>query len=256
MGPMSASAGLIDAIEVYYDAVPRAASTGEQVGPFTLFVGRGPWGYYARPTLGTTTSFTRGHVAEVRARQRELDVGEELEWQHAVSPSLATACIDAGMTVHRYRLLVLQQNMHVAAPGDVRIVSPEDDLTSLLSAQQRGFGGPSPVDPGAVEHLRGRLETGATVVAAGFVGGEPVCVGVHQPVGDVSEVVGVATLPEHRRTGWAGALTSALVNDAHERGVSTVFLSAADDAVARVYERVGFRDVGVACASEPAVAPS
>ncbi len=48
MGPVSASAGLIEAIEVYYDAVPSAASTVEQVGPFTLFVGRGPWGYYAR----------------------------------------------------------------------------------------------------------------------------------------------------------------------------------------------------------------
>ncbi len=159
-------------------------------------------------------------------RQRELDVGEDLEWQHAISPSLATACADAGMTVHRYRLLVRRQTMHAASPGEVRIVSPEDDLTSVLSTQQQGFGGPSTVDPGTVEHPRGRLESGATVSAAGFVGGEPVCVGVHQPVGDVSE-----------------------------RGVSTVFLSAADDAVARVYERVGFRDVKVACAAEPAVAP-
>ena len=46
------------------------------------------------------------------------------------------------------------------------------------------------------------------------------------------------------------------MTDAHERGVSTVSLSAADDAVARVYERVGFRDVGVACAAEPATAPA
>jgi ribosomal protein S18 acetylase RimI-like enzyme len=250
------SDGLIEAIEVYYDAVPRAGSTVEQVGPFTLFVGRGPWGYYARPTLGTTTSFTPGHVAQVRARQRELDVAEEIEWQDALAPSLAAACADAGMTVHRYRLLVLQQNMHVAAPGEVRIVSPVDDLAALLSTQQQGFGGAGSVDPGAVAHLRDRLASRATVAAAGFVGDEPVCVGVHQPVDEVSEVVGVATLPEHRRTGWAGAVTSALVTDAHERGVSTVFLSAADDAVARVYERVGFRDVGVACAAEPAKAPA
>jgi RimJ/RimL family protein N-acetyltransferase len=32
----------------------------------------------------------------------------------------------------------------------------------------------------------------------------------------------------------------------------TVFLSAQDDAVARVYERVGFVRVGTACMAEPA----
>jgi predicted GNAT family acetyltransferase len=79
-----------------------------------------------------------------------------------------------------------------------------------------------------------------------------VCVGAHQPVGEVSEVVGVATLPAFRRQGWAGAVTHALVADARERGVRTVFLSAADDAVARVYQRVGFGDIGEVCAAEPA----
>jgi len=252
MDAVRESAGLIGAIEVYYDAVPRAASTVEHVGPFTLFVGRGPWGYYARPTLGTTTAFTSGHVAEVRARQRELGVGQEIEWQQSLSPSLTTACAEAGLVVHRYRLLVLHHTVAVPTPGAVRIVSPQDDLTTVVRAQQQGFGGSGAVDPAEVEHLRGRLGSAATVAAVGLVDGDPVCVGMHQPVGQVSEVVGVATLPEHRGAGWAGAVTSALVADARARGVTTVFLSAADDAVARVYERVGFRDVGVACAAEPA----
>ena len=42
-------------------------------------------------------------------------------------------------------------------------------------------------------------------------------------------------------------MTAALVADARARGVGTVFLSAQDDAVARVYERVGFVRVGTAC---------
>jgi predicted GNAT family acetyltransferase len=41
------------------------------------------------------------------------------------------------------------------------------------------------------------------------------------------------------------------VDDARERGVRTIFLSAQDDAVARVYERVGFVRVGTACIAEP-----
>ena len=46
------------------------------------------------------------------------------------------------------------------------------------------------------------------------------------------------------------AVTAALVADARAKGVRTVFLSAQDDTVARVYERVGFAQVGTACIAE------
>jgi predicted GNAT family acetyltransferase len=88
-------------------------------------------------------------------------------------------------------------------------------------------------------------------MAAAVVEGVPVGVGSHQPVGTVSEVVGVATLPAFRRRGIAAALTSLLVEDALGRGVRTLFLSAGDAAVARIYERVGFRQLGTACIAVP-----
>jgi ribosomal protein S18 acetylase RimI-like enzyme len=246
---------LIERIEHYYDAAPRTAADAEQVGPFTLFVGRGTWSYYARPSPGATGSVTAEQVAALRARQRELDVPEHIEWQHDVTPSLERACAEAGMTVHRFRLMV-----HHGATGapryDVRVVGADDDLEALLSVQQQGFGGAPEVEPQDVAHVRERVEAGLTVVAAGFRERQPVCVGMHQPLDDVSEVVGVATLMQHRRQGWAAAVTDVLVADALARGVGTVFLSAAEDAVARVYERVGFVDVGVACAAEPTARPS
>ena len=58
-------------------------------------------------------------------------------------------------------------------------------------------------------------------------------------------------LPRARGRGVGEALTRVLVDDAAARAVDTVFLSARDDAVARVYERVGFRRVGTACLAEP-----
>jgi predicted GNAT family acetyltransferase len=64
-------------------------------------------------------------------------------------------------------------------------------------------------------------------------------------------VVGVATLPTWRRRGLGAAVTAFLVQDAGRRGAEVVFLSAGDDAVARVYERLGFRRVGVHSAAEP-----
>jgi hypothetical protein len=41
------------------------------------------------------------------------------------------------------------------------------------------------------------------------------------------------------------------VQDARERGVQTIFLSADTPEVARIYERAGFRSVGTAGAAEP-----
>ncbi len=63
----------------------------------------------------------------------------------------------------------------------------------------------------------------------------------------MTEIVGIGVLPRARGRGIGAAVASALAADAQRLGLGTVFLSAQDDAVARVYERVGFRWVGSAC---------
>ena len=70
------------------------------------------------------------------------------------------------------------------------------------------------------------------------------------PIEDVTEVMGVATLPAARRQGLGAAVTAALVDDARSRGVSTVFLTASSPDVARVYERIGFRRGATGFAAE------
>jgi predicted GNAT family acetyltransferase len=248
--------GLASRIETYYDAAPRTAADAETVGPFTLFVGRGAWAYYARPRLGLVETVRRSDVLTLLARQRELDVPTEIEWQPAVTPSLAAAATAAGMVVHEFRLMGHEDDAgRPRMPGlasRVRLVDATDDLVELLSAQQLGFGASETVDTGAVETLRTRIEAGLTRVAAGYVDadGRPVCVGMHNPVGDVSEVVGVSTVPAARRQGWAARVSEALVADAYALGIRTVFLSAEGDDVARIYRRVGFTDVGTVCAAE------
>ena len=87
----------LDAIETYYDAVPRAAGTTEEVGPFTLFLaeeGTG-WEFYARPRLGETT-FTPDDVRRVLARQVELGRPRAIEWVDEVTPSLLPAVSSRG----------------------------------------------------------------------------------------------------------------------------------------------------------------
>ncbi|MFF3401980.1 GNAT family N-acetyltransferase [Streptomyces sp. NPDC002659] len=87
-------------------------------------------------------------------------------------------------------------------------------------------------------------------MAAAVEDGKALCAGQHQPVGPISEIVGVGTLPTARRRGLALAVTAALVADARSRGVETLFLSAGDDD-APIYARLGFRRVATALIAEP-----
>ena len=62
--------------------------------------------------------------------------------------------------------------------------------------------------------------------------------------------MGVATLPSARRQGLGAAVTAALVGDARDLGLRTVFLTASSEDVARVYAGIGFRRVGTGWAAE------
>lgn len=267
------TAELLARLEAYYDLVPRATAYPEQIGPFTLFVARAGWPYYARPTPGGNGVFTAGDVVAVRARQHQLGVPESFEWVAETSPGVADAVRAASLVVHEHPLLVLERPPLLVPPPPrthVRFVGADDPLVPVtrvvahlgFAASGTGVGRDGPAErdaalaaqpPEQTDHLRAQLRAGTTVLAVveDDVQGV-VAVGHHNPRGDVSEVVGVATLPSARRRGLATALTSALVEHALGHGVQTVFLSAGGDAVARVYERVGFRRVGTACTAEPA----
>ena len=57
-------------IDAYCDTVPRASATTEQIGPFTLFVGRSGRSFHARPTAGNASPADRDNFDRVLARQR------------------------------------------------------------------------------------------------------------------------------------------------------------------------------------------
>jgi GNAT superfamily N-acetyltransferase len=264
---VGAEADLLERIEAYFDAAPRAAADVEEHGALTLFVSRIPWRFYARPRLGLGEDVGADDVAAVRARQRELGVREALEWVAETTPSLAGAATAAGLEVTRVPLLVLDPGAWTpppAPPGvNVRMLGADDaglagaqavvEVAFAATGGGLGAGGPEERDLAAARlfdlgFLRERLRRGLTAmaVAEGEADG-PLGAGSHQPVGDVSEIMSVGTLPAARRRGIGAAVTGRLVEHARERGAEVVFLSAADDAVARLYERLGFRRVGTVC---------
>ncbi|MFD6416340.1 GNAT family N-acetyltransferase [Streptomyces sp. NPDC060194] len=260
-------------LERYYDAVPRAGARVESFGPLTLFVREGGgWPFYARPTLGWDGPPAGVEdVERVRARQRELGIPEAFEWVDGTTPGLREVIEESGLRVTSHPLMLLDEEFDGAPdphPG-VRILGPDDPmLASALAVPHLAFAHPGTAvgtvgvpelvaataqraGDGTVERTAERIRSRGTVLAAAIEDGVALCSGQYNPVGTVTEIVGVGTLPAARRRGLGLAVTAALVADARGRGIETVFLSAGDEDVARIYGRLGFRAVATALIAEP-----
>jgi ribosomal protein S18 acetylase RimI-like enzyme len=262
---------LITRLETYYDTVPRASAHVEEIGGLTLFIADRGWPFYARPRLGLDAEVTEADVLEVLARQAELGLPKSLEWVYEVTPSLLAAARSARLQVEQCPLLVLDELSVPRPPDDVavRMLDPDEpDHGAVHASIEVGFSNSgtergsasvkerdavlaeSVANPARDRHRRSLMEQGLLAIAgaidvSGALGG-----GSHSPRADVTEITGVAVLPAARRRGIGAMITAALASDAHERGVETVFCSAASGAVARVYESIGFRRVGTACIAE------
>ena len=225
------------------------------------------WPYYARPVPGGPEPGPDAVLA-MRAHQRALGVPEALEWIHDLRPGLLGIARRAGLRVREAPLMVLGpgrfRSPEPPAGVRVRLLGPDDPaLPGLGAVQHIGFaapgtqvGIPGPAErdaspagrsPVELEFLGARIRDGLTVPAVAEEGGGVLACGSHLPAGDVSAIVGIATLPSARRRGLAALVTARLVQDARARGVELIFLEAEDADVARIYARLGFERVGTAC---------
>jgi ribosomal protein S18 acetylase RimI-like enzyme len=225
----------LDRIDMFCDAVPRDHGRPEPHGSLTLFVRVGTgWPYYARPTRGAQ-AVSADDISAVRDRQRELGLPESFEWIDEITPTMRPAAEKAGLRVLAHPLMVLSR--HTPPPdiaANVRLIDADE--------------------PSALELVRQRMRSGRMLFAGGFDTGHdgPVAVGCCQILVGVAEIVGVGTLPVVRRRGLGAAVTARLAAAALARGAETVFLSAADDEVVRMYERLGFIRVGTSMVAGPA----
>ena len=266
---------VIERIDAFCDAVPRRRARADEYGPLVLFVPTGSgWPYYARPKRGSRSPVTPADIRAVRARQRELIIPESFEWIEQTAPEMAAAAADAGLEVHAHPLMVLAGPAQVPSlpPGvTVRIVAPEDtELDRIWAVPAVAFGQPGTAagtagaaerdkiaadhDGGTIAMLRERLRSGHSVLASAFGPDGPLAAGSYQAVGGVAEITGVGVLPSHRRRGLGAAVTALLAADAGDRRVEIIFLSASDEAVARVYARISFQEIGTAMIAEPPAA--
>ncbi|MGH3249827.1 MAG: GNAT family N-acetyltransferase [Trebonia sp.] len=262
---------IIKRIDDYCDTQPRERARAEEHGPLVLFVPAGSgFPYYARPRAGERGPVTAAAVRAVRARQRELKLPESFEWIERSAPEMAAAAAAAGLRVHRHPLLVLEA---LAPPPrlppttSVRIMEPDDpDLLQAWAVPGVAFAHPGSEigragvtergriaaghDPASIEVIRERLRAGRSVLATASGPNGPLASGSYQHVAGVAEITGIGVLPASRRRGLGAAVTHLLAAHARARDTPTVFLSAADPDAARIYERLGFREIGTAIIAE------
>ena len=238
---------------------------------------------------GPTPPVDADDIETVRDRQRALGVPESFEWIDEVTPTMRAAAEKAGLRVIVHPLMALPPGAArtpdpLADPAGlpaadlaarVRLIEPDEpDLARMQAVQMIAFGLPGgagaaagygdaadrdamipAIETAALELIRDRLRSGRMLLAGAFgPGGEgPVAAGGCQILPPVAEIVGLGTLPAARRRGLGTAVTATLAAAAWARGARTVFLSAADDDVARMYGRLGFVRVGTSMVGGPAV---
>jgi ribosomal protein S18 acetylase RimI-like enzyme len=262
---------IIKRIDAYCDTQPRERAHAEEHGPLVLFVPVGPgFPYYARPRAGEHGPVTAADIRAVRARQRALKLPESFEWIEHSAPEMAPAAAEAGLRVHKHPMLVLETL--VAPPPlppttSVRIMEPDDqELLQAWAVPGVAFAHPGSEigragaverdklaadhDPASIDVVRERLRAGRSVLATAAGPNGPLASGSYQHAGGVAEITGIGVLPASRRRGLGAAVTHALAAHALARNTPTVFLSAADSGAARIYTRLGFREIGTAMIAE------
>jgi ribosomal protein S18 acetylase RimI-like enzyme len=270
-GVPAARETVIARIDRFCDTAPKQRARAEQHGPLVLFVTEGPgWPYYARPKQRPRDRITVADVRRVRARQRELGIPQSFEWIEQVAPDLTEAAAGAGLEVTAHPLMVLDtppRRTQVPAGMAVRTVRwDEPDLARIVAVPDVAFAHPgtdvgpagpaerdklaADKDEAGISRMRETLAAGHSVLAAAFDDEGPLAAGSCQSAGDVAEITGVGTLPSARRQGLGAAVTARLASLAMAEGIRTVFLSASDGAVARVYAGLGFRRIGTAMIAE------
>lgn len=148
---------LLDRLDRFCDAVPRAAARPEELGDYVLFVRReeAGWPFYARPRLGVAAPPAAADITTVRARQRQLGLPESFEWIHEIRPDLLAVARAAGLGVRQAPLMVLDPAaLPTDAPADppaVRLLDPdspsfETDLATWFAVTQAAFNPVSDAD--------------------------------------------------------------------------------------------------------------
>ena len=189
-------------------------------------------------------------LKRLRAAFHRHTMDVEVEYDDTAFPQAAKWFVEAGMIlVERNALMAVRPesfkpfaSAHVALTR-LRQHAKQTELDAFQAIRWTD-GGDLARDPQPIERLAHDLKTATSVYLLAWLDWDPVGTGVSHLTGEVAEIVGVVTRNDRRRRGVAATVTSELVRRHFEHGGDFVFLDAANEAAARIYERLGFNRFG------------
>jgi predicted GNAT family acetyltransferase len=136
------------------------------------------------------------------------------------------------------------EDVVTTAVEGIELLAPasEEDYRGAASTQWEAYGEQGPPAQHAVDSLHRSVAAGGVVVLArhsetGEAAGASACTA---PADGLTELTSVGVRFAFRRRGIAAAMTGWLAERAFAAGMTGVFLMAAGQAEARIYERAGF----------------
>jgi ribosomal protein S18 acetylase RimI-like enzyme len=189
-------------------------------------------------------------VAGLRAVFLQRNAELEIEYNEALYPQVGAWLEAAGLTfAERNPLMACRPDgfKPSSSPGVTlrRLTSTADatDLQAFQTLRWTNGGDEDRAVPGA-DVLRKAVASATSVYLLAGINGEAAGTGVSHALRGAAEIVGVVTRADKRRRGIAATVTSDLVARHFASGGDFVFLDAANEEAARVYERLGFQRFG------------
>jgi ribosomal protein S18 acetylase RimI-like enzyme len=249
-----------DRLESYLRRAASAERVTMEIPPFVVFLDPDDplrffnYAHPLRPIAGDPW-LLRAELATPLASLRALFVSRgrtpRFEYVEEYASGLATALADDGFVEEgRYPLQVCDLQSYRSAPAvrglEIRQLSegnPASDLGDFITVERQSFGHrvADAITEEDCEDLRNSMRRGGLAFLARLDGRPAGIASCTVPLDGLTELAGIATLPEYRRHGVATAVTAAAAQAAFAQGVEAAFLTAGDEQAGRVYQRVGFR---------------
>lgn len=198
-----------------------------------------PWRNYAVPKLDADA----GQVQELIAANAAINRQPRLEFFAERYPKLAVELTRAGFGIEMEApvMTLTVGQWTPAGSGHVTVASP-DDVSLIDSITDVAFGAESTEAQRLTTEKA--IAEGRYLAALAWEDGIPVSAGFAIGNDQVREIAGVATLPEYRRRGHAGAVIQALLRRFFEAGGEVAWLTPGDAGAEQLYTKLGFVAAG------------
>jgi ribosomal protein S18 acetylase RimI-like enzyme len=183
-------------------------------------------------------------VAAYSRRERK----PRLEYVPSLAPEVEPALLARGFEVEGRLPLMTYEGAGADAPtpDGIELVEArsDDELRGVATVQWEAYGETGELPQRVVEGLRRTVEAGGVAVlardgATKEAAGGGLCTGPYE----ATELTSIGVRNSFRRRGIAEAMARRLAREMHSRGNDGVFLMAAGEREARIYERAGFTTV-------------